>query len=850
MKAGFVVRLIVLGLAPTTAFAADAEKGPVTFAVVRVPTTAGANAFYVGNRPPLLPNPLIKLPIGAIMPKGWLREQLLLEADGMSGHLSEISKWCKPEGSAWMNPRGEGRFGWEELPYWLKGFGDLGYVLRDDRIIREARSWIDAILASQEPSGYFGPRVGKTAIKDKPDLWPNMLILNALQSFYEVTGDPRVIPFMLRYFRYEFDLPRADLFPESWQKIRAGDNLESVYWVYNRTGEAWLLDLARVIHERTTRWDLGPDVDRFCLHGVNFAQGFREPAEYYMLSRNRADLDATERNYMEMRVKWGQIPGGMYGADENCRNGFHGPRQGAETCAIVEMMHSDEMLLKLTGDPMWADRCEDVALNTFPPSMTPDLKALHYITSPNVVQLDAGNKAPGLENSGCMLAYSPDERYRCCQHNVAMGWPYYAEHLWTATRDNGLAAVLYAASEVKAKVGDGAEVTIAEATDYPFEETVVFVLSTPRPVRFPLYLRVPRWCEAARVSVNGEPAGECGLSETTTASQTAAPVTGAALQRPRPIPPLTYVRIDRTWSDGDKVRFDLPMRIEVKTWRSNGDSVSVYRGPLAYSLRIGEKWVKSGRSERWPDWEVFPTTPWNYGLLIDAVNPASSFRVVRKPGPVAAQPFTPDAAPIELIGHGRRIPAWQMDELGLVGPLQASPAKSDQPVEQVTLIPMGCARLRISAFPTIGEGPDAHEWTVPPPSKHHASHVCNDINALSDGRIPKASNDDTIPRFTWWDHKGTSEWVSWTFEKPRRVSACEVYWFADTGRGQCRVPASWKVVYRAGGQWREVPGASAYECRPDQFNRVTFEPVEADALRIEVQLQKGFSGGILEWMIE
>ncbi|HOW18307.1 MAG TPA: glycoside hydrolase family 127 protein, partial [Phycisphaerae bacterium] len=426
MKAGFVVRLIVLGLVPTTALAADAEKAPVTFAVVRVPTTAGANAFYVGNRPPLLPNPLIKLPIGAITPKGWLRQQLLLEADGMSGHLSEISKWCKAEGSAWMNPRGEGRFGWEELPYWLKGFGDLGYVLRDDRIIREARSWIDAILASQEPSGYFGPRVGKTAIQGKPDLWPNMPILNALQSFYEVTGDPRVIPFMLRYFRYEFDLPRADLFPESWQKIRAGDNLESVYWVYNRTGEAWLLDLARVIHERTTRWDLGPDMDRFCLHGVNFAQGFREPAEYYMLSRNRADLDATERNYMEMRVKWGQVPGGMYGADENCRNGYHGPRQGAETCAIVEMMHSDEMLLKLTGDPMWADRCEDVALNTFPPSMTPDLKALHYITSPNVVQLDAGNKAPGLENSGCMLAYSPDERYRCCQHNVAMGWPYYA----------------------------------------------------------------------------------------------------------------------------------------------------------------------------------------------------------------------------------------------------------------------------------------------------------------------------------------------------------------------------------------------------------------------------------------
>lgn len=827
MKGVLILSVLISGSAQgLAAVANDTGAGTASASTVAVPPTAGANAHYIGNRPPLLPNPLIKLPIGAITPKGWLRSQLALEAEGMSGRLAEISPWCKAEGSAWMSPKGEGRLGWEELPYWLKGFGDLGYVLKDERIIKEARAWIDAILASQEPSGYFGPRVGKTAIKGKPDLWPNMPILNSLQSFYEATGDPRVIPFMLKYFRYELDLPRADLLSESWQKIRAGDNLESVYWTYNRTGETWLLDLAKAIHERTTRWDLGPDTDRFCLHGVNFAQGFREPGEYYVLSKDRAHLDATERNYVEMQAKWGQVPGGMYGADENCRNGYHSPRQGAETCAIVEMMHSDEMLLKFTGDPMWADRCEEVAFNTFPPSMTPDLKGLHYITSPNAIQLDASNKSPGLQNGGCMLAYSPDERYRCCQHNVAMGWPYYAENLWMATRDNGLAAVLYAASDVKAKVSEGAEVTIAEATDYPFEETAVFVVSTAKPVRFPLYLRVPRWCEAARLLINGKPVDVAAK-------------------------PLTYLRIDRTWADGDKVRLDLPMKIELRTWRTNADSVSVSRGPLTYSLKIGEKWVKCGGSEKWPNLEVYPTTAWNYGLIVDPSNPGASFKVVRRSGPLQEQPFTPDAAPIELQAQGQRIPAWQQDDLGLVGPLQASPAGSSaQPAETITLIPMGCARLRISAFPTIGDGPNAHEWVAPPPSKHQASHKNDDINALSDGQIPKASNDGGIPRFTWWDHKGTREWVSWTFDKPRKVSACEVYWFDDTGRGECRVPASWKLVYRADGQWRDVTGASAFETTLDQFNRVTFEPVEADGLRIEVKLQKGFSGGILEWKVE
>lgn len=823
MKAAITASLVVLGLAQGVVLAAEeGEPGSQGINVQTTPPTAGANAFYVGNRPPLLPNPLIKLPIGAITSKGWLRNQLVLEADGMSGRLAEISPWCKTEGSAWMSRTGEGKFGWEELPYWLKGFGDLGYVLGDERITREARVWIESILASQEPGGYFGPRVGKTAMKGKPDLWPNMPILNALQSFHEATGDPRVIPFMLNYFRYELNLPREDLFAESWQKIRAGDNLESVYWAYNRTGEAWLLDLARAIHERTTRWDLGPDVDRFCLHGVNFAQGFREPGEYYVFSRARADLDATERNYMEVVAKWGQVPGGMYGADENCRNGYCSPRQGAETCAIVEMMHSDEMLLKFTGDPLWADRCEEVAFNTFPPSMTPDLKGLHYITSPNAVQLDAANKAPGIQNGGCMLAYSPDRRYRCCQHNVAMGWPYYAENLWAATRDNGLAAVLYAASEVRAKVADGGEAVIRETTDYPFDEGVTFEVSTKTPVRFPLYLRVPRWCDAARISINGKS------------------VEVAAR-------PLSYVCIDRTWTGTDKVRLDLPMRIELKTWRSNADSVSVSRGPLTYSLKIGEKWVRAGGPDKWPNWEVFPTTPWNYGLVLHAVDTAAGFKVVKKPGPLAEQPFTPETAPISLVATGKRIPAWQMDDLGLVGLLQASPARSDQPAEPITLIPMGCARLRISAFPTVSDGPDAYEWVAPPPIRHRASHRHDDINALSDGKIPNSSGDQSIPRFTWWDHKGTTEWVSYLFEKPRKVSACEVYWYDDTGTGQCRVPASWKLLYRVGDDWRAVAGASAYGTSVNRFNRVTFEPVETDAMKIEVALQKGFSGGILEW---
>ena len=117
-------------------------------------------------------------------------------------------------------------------------------------------------------------------------------------------------------------------------------------------------------------------------------------------------------------------------------------------------------------------------------------------------------------------------------------------------------------------------------------------------------------------------------------------------------------------------------------------------GPLTFSLKIDERWQRSGGSDAWPEWEVFPTSPWNYGLVLNAKSPAESFEVIRKEEPLAEQPFTAKTTPIELRAIARKIPAWRMDRTGLVGLLQQSPAHSDEPEETITLIPMerrGCA---------------------------------------------------------------------------------------------------------------------------------------------------------------
>ncbi len=749
-------------------FATSAALAEVS--VVDCPDTKAKNACYLGNRSPLQPNPLLKLPIGAIEPRSWLRKQLELQAAGFHGHLDEISGFLAKEGNAWLNPKGGGDRGWEEVPYWLKGYANAAYLLQEERLLKETKLWIEAAIRSQQPDGWFGPDSNRTRVNGAPDLWPNMIMLFCLQDYYEYARDERVPELMTRYFEHLTTIPDDKFLPDYWDTMRGGDLLWSVYWLYNRTGEAWLLELAEKVHRNTARWD--EDVINW--HNVNMCQAFDEPTIFWMQSGEAKHRQGAYRNYDKFRDMYGQVPGGTFGGDENCRPGRDDPRQAVETCGMVEMMLSTEVLTSITGDLLWADRCEDVALNSLPAALTPDLRALRYLTAPNMVLSDHESKSPGLQNGGPMLLYDPHD-HRCCQHNWGHAWPYYAEHLWFATPDAGLAAVLYCESQVTAKVGDGAEVTVLQATQYPFDEKIEFTVKSAQEAVFPLYLRVPGWCGQVQLCVAGE--------------------TVAVEAKP-----LQYIRILRTWKNGDTVQLTLPMQVTLRTWAKNHHSVSVDRGPLTYSLKIGERYVRFRDRGGWDAFEIHPTTAWNYGLVLDAANPAASFEVVEKGWPADHVPFTPAGSPIELRATGKLIPAWQLDEFGLVAELQDSPVRTDQAAEPITLIPMGAARLRISAFPVIGDGPNARPWQTPPePAFRVTASYCwegDSLRAVADGLLPQSSADQGIPRMTWWPHKGSREWLEARFPEPRKVASVEVYWFDDTGRGECRVPASWRLLYR------------------------------------------------------
>ena len=281
----FVRRCLAWGVASWLGTTA-AIQAEVT--VVDRPDSASDNTHYVGNRAPLQPSPFIKLPLTAVEPRGWLRKQLELQNAGFHGHLGELSRYMKKANNAWLDSRGRGDHGWEEVPYWLKGFGDCAYLLKDAAQIEEAKLWINGALDSQQPDGWFGPgeeRTGEaTDLKGREDLWPNMIMLMCLQSYYEFTGEERVLKAMERYFEYQIKQPEEKFIVGYWATSRAADNLWSVYWLYNRTGQPWLLELAKKIERRTARWvDTIPN-----WHNVNLSQGFGGPAFFWMHSRARA----------------------------------------------------------------------------------------------------------------------------------------------------------------------------------------------------------------------------------------------------------------------------------------------------------------------------------------------------------------------------------------------------------------------------------------------------------------------------------------------------------------------------------------------------------------------------------
>jgi hypothetical protein len=368
------------------------------------------------------------------------------------------------------------------------------------------------------------------------------------------------------------------------------------------------------------------------------------------------------------------------------------------------------------------------------------------------------------------------------------------ERVW-AHRDNGVWAVLYMGNRATVPLKDG-KVQLKEKTKYPWDGDVEITVEPERSFAFDVNLRIPGWCRVEPgLTVNGEK-------------------TAAAVDR-------GYVRLSRTWKAGDVIKLSLPMPVERvyadSHVRADVGRVALQRGPVVYCLEGADN--EGGVRNLCLPKEARLSASFQKDVLggVSVVS-GEALAVSRRDEKLETKAVKFRAVPYF---------AWDNRKPGpMVVWLAETPEFAELPGEDGVLV--GGVRIR-------------------------ASHVnpTDTLETLNVGGTPASSKDHSIRRMTWWDHKGSVEWVSYRTAKPRTLSAAEVYWFDDTGIGACRVPAEWRVLWLDGDEWKPVKllGGESYATAPDRFNKVSFEPVTTRELRLEVKLKPGFSGGVLKWRV-
>lgn len=514
-----------------------------------------------------------------------------------------------------------------------------------------------------------------------------MVMLKALAQYQEATADPRVIPMMQRYFKYQLAaLPNRPL--TSWGRFRWQDQVLTVLWLYDRAPDPALLDLAKLLRAQGYDWMAqyenfqykekmssahldqmekmpGFKDIKLATHGVNNGQAIKTGAIWSRVSGADSDRQAVLKMISELDRYHG-LPNGMFSCDEHLAG--RSPSQGSELCTVVEYMYSLEQSLAVLGDVSLADRLEKLAFNALPGTMTDDMWAHQYDQQPNQVECSL-HKEPWSTNGPESNLYGLEPHFGCCTANFSQGWPKFAANLFMTSAQGAVVAAAYSPCEAQLKL-QGATVHIVQETEYPFRGSIRTVVNPSKPVKFPFLLRVPGWAEGAEIAVNGRKEN--------------APKAG------------TFARVEREWKQGDVVTITFPMQPRVVEGFNH--SVSVERGPLVFSYSIGQDWLKLRDRGMTADWQVYPSSRWNYALAVDPATQSQKMTVTEHA--LGDRPFAAEGTPTQLQVKAKLLPSWMANE-GTAGVVPESPVESAEKEETISLIPYAAAKLRITSFPRL-----------------------------------------------------------------------------------------------------------------------------------------------------
>lgn len=660
-----------------------------------------------GSRPFRLPRAVFaELPLGSGRPAGWLLRLLRRQRDGLTGHLDEIGypfdtdAWRSRRVSRWWEP-------YEQNAYWIDGMLRLGRLLGDRALTGKAKGFLDAIIARQDADGYLGPQFLKRTYpqeflrSDRFPLaayyfgfqrWPLAVLFRAFMAEYQAGGDRTIPRALLRHYRND---------PADYSIARCVMHVEIMAWLHAVTGDRGMARMAERVFRRKQRLE-GPtgemslcrmlSDERMTGHGVTIMEEGKLGAILYMLTGRKRLLRAS-LNTFEKLERDHMLVDGIPSSEEGLRG--KGYLRAHETCDCADYTWSCGYLLMATGDARWGDRIERAVFNAALGSVRKDFRACQYFSAPNqVVATTTSDHLPGWQGDERM-AYMPIHGQYCCAGNVNRILPNYAARMWMRSDDRGtarIAAVLYGPTVLDTAVGR-TPVRIQQRTAYPFSEEIAFSFLVDAPVAFAFAMRIPAWCAAAEIRLNGEP-----LTVSTA--------------------PGTFATIRRIFASGDRLVLRLPMRIALHDHAGVGWYVE--RGPLVYALRIRERWSRPpayqfDATRDFPVWHAEPRSPFSYALAIDPARPEASITVVRR-NTTRGDPWDAARTPILLRVPARRIRNVALDrhhevvregrtvkgdfaftpDLPAPGFIKRNLSKR---VERILLVPYGCTHLRTTLFP-------------------------------------------------------------------------------------------------------------------------------------------------------
>lgn len=472
----------------------------------------------------------------------------------------------------------------------------------------------------------------------------------------------------------------------------------------------------------------------------------------------------------------------------------------SETCAAIANVLWNYRMNLLNGDAKYIDVLELALYNRVLAGVSLNGSRVFY-------------KGP-LSSDGRWQRFAIKDRMNCCISNISRIIPQIGRFIYVLN-DEGIYVNLYISSSGKFNIKNNF-VELTQQTSYPWQGDIKIVVNAAKPIRFNLNLRIPGWCkdsapvwgdlyrfaenskQTVTIKVNGKKENTFNLKN-------------------------GYVSLQRNWNSGDVIELNLPMPVHRvycnPNVKNNRGRVAIMRGPILYCAEGLD----------------------NQGQALNLLLPDDSKLWVE---------YRKDLLEgVNVVGADKAY-AIRTDKDGKL-------LKTE--INEFTMIPYYAWANRGPSEMEIWVAREESVLKTPPATIASTSRVTTSLPgekgrllacALNDQQEPSNSKDRSIIPFQWWPRVGTKEWVQYDFKKPEKVSAVEVYWYDESPEGGCRVPKSWRLLYLDGEQWKPVDGASEYGTKVDQYNRVTFEPVEITALRIELELQPNFSTGILEWKVE